>query len=132
MPWNELPGIWNSHVANSYKKSTFEELWKKEYDILNETSSHKFREPLDVNQWVIEDWQIASGNFVPRKAKFGASYALCDDNEYNKMVYEKIKKQKMKMICVNDMVSNKNYERIKQELIEAFETILPEKSSFEK
>ena len=38
----------------------------------------------------------------------------------------------MKMICVNDMVSNKNYERIKQELIEAFETILPEKSSFEK
>ena len=36
------------------------------------------------------------------------------------------------MICVNDMVSKENYDRVKNELIEAFETILPEKSSFEK
>ena len=132
MPWNEFPGIWNAHLANSYKKSTFKELWEKEYDILDETSSHKFRYVLDVNQWLMQDWQIAKGNFVPRKASFGASYALCNDDDYNQKVFNKIKKQKLKMICVNDMVSKENYERVKNELIEAFETILPEKSSFEK
>ena len=80
----------------------------------------------------MQDWQIAKGNFVPRKASFGASYALCNDDDYNQKVFNKIKKQKLKMICVNDMVSKENYERVKNELIEAFETILPEKSSFEK
>ena len=119
-------------MANSFKKSTFKELWTKEYDVLNETSLHQFREPLDVNQWIIEDWQLVTGQFVPRRASFGASFVLSDDDNYNKNVYKVIKTQKMKTICVNDMVSNSNYERVKKELIDAFEAILPNRCSFEK
>ena len=131
LPWNDFPGILNSHLPNAFLKSTFETVWKKEKSVLEETSSHKFRYILDVNQWIFEDWQIASGNFHPRKSNIGKTYAICDDDSFNKKIYDIIRKQKMKMICVNDMVLNTDFEIKKQQLIEAFEKILPEKSSFE-
>lgn len=43
-----------------------------------------------------------------------------------------IKRQKYKMICLNDSNPDLDFEKYQKELIEAFETILPEKSSFEK
>jgi hypothetical protein len=36
------------------------------------------------------------------------------------------------MICVNDGADEMNFEHLSNELISAFQTILPEKSSFEK
>lgn len=131
LPWNQFPGIWNSHIATSFLKSTFEELWEKEYDVLDETSGHKFRYALDVNQWLFEDWQIVTGKFSPRSAKFGRSFALCDDENYNNMVYDTIRKKKFKLVCVNDMVGEKKFETIKNELNSILDEILPEKSEFE-
>lgn len=131
LPWKAFPGILNAHLPNSYKKSTFEELWEKEYDILDETSKHKFRYALDVNQWLFEDWQIASAKFYPRSPKIGRSFALCDDEKFNKMVFDKIIGQKYKMLCINDMVENLDFEIVKKQLQESFEKILPEKSEFE-
>ena len=132
MPWHSFPGILNLHLPNSYKKSTFVELWDKEFEILDETSKRKFRYALDVNQWLFQDWQIASGNFHPRNAHIGMNYALCDDENYNEKVYNIIKKQKYKMVCVNDMVDDENFEKVKLELKNTFEAILPNKSEFEK
>lgn len=132
LPWKQFPGILNQHLPNSYKKSTFEEVWQKEFKVLDETSKHKFRYALDVNQWLFQDWQIASGNFHPRSSKIGRTYALCDDEEYNAKVYEKIRKQKYKMICVNDMVQEKDFEEVKKELQNTLDQLLPDKSSFEK
>jgi hypothetical protein len=36
------------------------------------------------------------------------------------------------MLCVNDSATNFDFEKAKAEIINAFEKILPEKSSFEK
>ncbi len=134
LPFKKFPGILNQHLPNSYKKSTFETLWNKEYDVLDETCKHKFRCALDVNQWLIQDWQIATGQFHPRNSRIGRNFALNNDHNYNKKVYDKIMKQKYKLICVNDMIQDKNmdnFEIAKEQLKNAFEKILPTKSSFE-
>ena len=132
LPWNAFPGILNAHLPNSFKKSTFEEVWEKEYETLDRTCMNKFRYELDVNQWLFEDWQICSGNFVPRSTKFGRSFTLCDDDKYNEKVYKYLKHQKYKVMCINDMIlDNERYEKEKASLNKTFDGILPDKSSFE-
>lgn len=131
LPWKAFPGIHNSHLPTSFIKSTYKELWEKEYDILDETCSHKFRYALDVNQWLFKNWQMVKGDFCPRTPNIGKSFALDDDKEYNNMVYDVIRKQKYKMVCVNDMVNEDDFETCRDDLKRAFNDILPEKSGFE-
>jgi len=132
LPWKAFPGIKNAHLPNSFKKETFETVWKKEFDVLDATCKRKFRYALDVNQWLFEDWQIVTGKFVPRSPKIGKSVALGNNQEENQQIYDMIRKQKYKIICVNDMVTSDIFEEEKKKLQDAFESILPDKSSFEK
>ena len=44
---------------------------------------------------------------------------------------EAIRTQKYSMICINDSTEG-NYELYKNRLVEAFQSVLPEKSGFEK
>lgn len=130
-----FPGFWQHHLASSYCKSTFKTVWEKEYDVLNETCMHKFREKSDVNQWVFKEWQIAEGNFEPRSEKFGKSFFI-DRDGIEKVKPEAINyivKQKGKMISINDgEMSEEDFYKTLDELKQSFEKILPEKSSFEK
>ena len=50
LPWSMgfIPGFINPHLPNAYLKSTFEEVWDKEYELLDATSKHKFRCSQDV------------------------------------------------------------------------------------
>ena len=130
-----FPGFWQHHLANSYCKSTFETLWNKEYDILDNTCMHKFREISDVNQWVFKEWQIAEGNFVPRSVKFGKSFFIDRDgiNNVKPKAVKYITKQQGKMISINDgEMTEEEFEQTLKDLKESFEKILPEKSSYEK
>ena len=112
-----------------YLKKTFEEVWEAEKDLLNKTSSHRFRSADDVNQWVMLWWQIASGNFSP----YNTDNLVCSVNENTvDFVCNAIKNQSNDMICVNDDADESNFPYLSEKLISAFQTILPEKSSFEK
>lgn len=133
LPWEKFAGFTHFHLANSYLKSTYEEVWKKEFETLNETSLRKFRYILDVNQWLMEDWQLASGKFYPRNTKIGKSYVFTDDYKANEQILKNLEKQKYKIMVINDMVKEADqFEKWKKELINSFEKILPEKSSFER
>ena len=129
-----FPGFYQHHLANAYNKETFEEVWQKEYAILNGTCMHKFRETTDVNQWVLKEWQIASGNFYDRSIKFGQSFYIDRDGLKDKSKFlNYIAKQKGKMISINDgPMTDEEFENIITELKKSFDKILPEKSSFEK
>lgn len=130
-----FPGFWQHHLASPYKKSVLCEVWEKEYDILNNTCLHRFRETTDVNQWLFKEWQLASGNFVPRSVKFGYSYYIDRDGikKIEDSMVKYIKNQKGKMISINDgPMSDEEYDHLLKKLNCAFEKILPEKSSFEK
>lgn len=132
LPWNEFPGLLHQHIPTSFLKSTFETVWNLEEDALKETCRHRFRNSLDLNQWLFEDWQRCSGQFVPRDANAGRSFAFTEDQAKNEQLFKMIKEQKYKLICLNDMVLDDSFEAVKAKLVETLETVFPEKSSFEK
>ncbi len=129
LPCPRFPGIWIQHLANSYKKSTFEEVWEKEYELLDMTSHHRFRSLSGVSQHVFKEWQICSGKFVPRKSNMGKSLGVTEIDEACKI----IRGQQNKMICFNDSdISTELFENVKSRLNRSLNTIFSEKCSFEK
>ena len=123
-----IVGFSRSHYPNPYLKRTFEILWEKEYEMLDATSQSKVRAPSDVNQWLARFWQMASGQFTP--VKFGEKryYSLGNDNT---RALNTIRGQACDIICLNDHDVIQDFELQNKLICEAFETILPEKSSFE-
>lgn len=129
-----FPGFWQHHLCSSYNKKTYEEVWEKEFEILDNTCKHKFRETTDVNQWVLKEWQLASGNFKTRSYSFGKTYYIDRDGIGNLQndLMKYIKKQKGNIVAINDgQMSDEEFDFLIKSLREAFDTILPEKSSFE-
>lgn len=126
--WKNACGFKESHITHSFLKSTFFEVWEKEYDTLNNTSKHKFRRNEDVNEWLMEYWQFMKGEFYPNKISFGKRFDLKNDN---KDIINAIKNNKYKIICINDSDIDCNFEKAKKEIITVFEEKLKDKSSFE-
>lgn len=127
LPWNRIQGFYNSHSPIAYLKSTFEKVWEKEYEVLNETSKRKFRSADDVNHFIFRDWQFCEGNFCPRKM-MSIYCRIQEDIDY---ACKLIEEQKYKTVCLNDDPIREEFETEKQRLINSFKKILPEKSSFE-
>ena len=101
-------------------------LWNKEFDVLNISSITKFRTKDDVNQYIFSWYDICSGNFVPRNNNIGRCFTIKGEN-YIKLT-DSISKQKYKMICINDTEHTFDFEKVNSKVITAFERILPEKS----
>lgn len=122
------------HIPNSFLKNTFEIVWNEEPEILQETSSHKFRHHTDVTQWLMENWQFASGSFYPRSAKFGKSFFLMDDTVCSTQILcDYIISQKAHIVCVNDgPIDEDLFEDIKSRIRLSFQSLLPDLSMFEK
>ena len=134
LPWSMgfIPGFINPHLPNAYLKSTFEEVWAKEYELLDETSKHKFRCAQDVNQYVFRYWQFMTGKFSPiNMKKQGEFYYIRKQFEE---CCDAVKKQKHKMICINDdltQITQEEFQLYKNKLNSEFEKILGQKSQFE-
>lgn len=124
-----LPGTTYNHIHIPYCKETFQTLWEMEGARIHETCTHKLRTTDDVNHFCIRDWRNLEGKFYPRKPlgkQFSTSDLACGDEM---LTY--LKRQKGKVICINDGEKEVDFERHRQMIREAFETILPERSSFE-
>lgn len=128
LPWENFTGFLDIHLPSSYNKKTLQEVWEKEYDILDKTCKSKFRSDRDVNQWIFRYWQLASGSFAPRNINIGKYFELSFDNS---KIFNSIKNQKFEMICINEGCNIKDFEKEKNKLKKAFELILPFKSTFE-
>ena len=128
-PWRRYLGFYDPHLPAPFRKSTFEEVWKQEAALLKKISSHRFRDDSDVNQYLMTYWQIASGEFEPGDPKIGRMY---DVGTQIDTIADVIRNQKMKMICVNDSEAVADFTGLRNQLVEAFDSILGEKSSFEK
>lgn len=117
------------HNAHPYLKSTFEEVWEYAEPELTKMSSNRFRSPEDYTQELFRTWQICRSNFNP--------YNTYQDTKMfpliikPKQAVEAIRNQSYKLVCINDNAHIRNYEQVMSEIETAFESILPEKSSFE-
>lgn len=129
LPWKNFTGIKYSHIPSAFNKSTFFEVWNKEYEILDNTCMHKIRDFTDVNQYVMKTWQIAKNNFVPMSPKIGALYSISDNTSD---ICNAIKTKKYKLMCLNDSNNISNFEKTKNEINVALNDLYPDKSSFEK
>lgn len=134
LPFPAFYGFNEYHLPNSFLKSTYETVWEKEGDILKETSQHRFRHHSDVTQWLMENWQFASGTFKPRSHKFGKAFYLSGDiKDKLPQLYNYITKQQGKVVCVNDgALTFQDAEEAKRVTQKAFHQLFPVKSSFEK
>ena len=119
------------HLSNSHLKSTFQKIWEACPDVLEATSRNQFRSWDQINQWLICAWNQASGSFYPSKPYSHGSHfnVSTRDLEY---VCKLIREQSISQICINDTADNDDPEMVFQKIKMAFESILPEKSSFEK
>lgn len=128
LPWKYFAGIYSPHICQAYTKKHYELFWKYCEEELKENCNNKFRDRSDLSTFLIRYIELLEGDFVPRSYKFGKRNTL---GKNNSKIYETIKKQKCNVFCINDG-ENIDFEKTQKELQEAFNSILPDKSSFEK
>ena len=123
-----IPGLHEYHVHIPFRKESFQVLWDQEGEWIQQTCMHKLRTKEDITTWCVRDWRLLSGDFFPRKP-CGKVFSLADIETSGGLEY--MRKQKGKVICVNDTEHETDYHKHKQMIREIFEEILPEKSTFE-
>lgn len=117
------------HNAQPYLKTTFNEVWAAAEKELTETSSNRFRSLSDYTPELFRTWQICQGNFMP--------YNTYNDTKMfplmirPKQAVKAICRQSYTLICLNDNIHIRNYDLVINNIKNAFQYILPEKSSFE-
>lgn len=110
-------------------KVRFEEVWAVAGKELTETSVNRFRALNDYTPELFRTWQICRGNFEPYNTYSDTRMfpLMIKSGKAIRAIYE----QSYSLICLNDNVHIRHYEQVMEDLRAAFESILPEKSSFE-
>lgn len=117
------------HNAQPYLKESFEEAWEFAEVPLTETSKNRFRDKSDYTHELFRTWQICRGNFTPYNTyKDTKMFPLMMKP---KQAVKAIRNQEYSLVCLNDNKHIKNYDKLMAEIQAAFESILPEKSTFE-
>ena len=123
-------GFYTIHGPSPLLKSTYETVWQLEPEWLDRTCGNRFRSREDISQYVLREWQKLSGSFKPcNAARFCKYFNIGEDNDG---LLRTITGRRAASVCINDSVGFAEFERVRQEIEQAFERILPEKSSFER
>lgn len=130
-PWPEFSNLYEHHLPNAFTKQLFEEIWSLYGDLLEETSMTRFRSIGNYSQWLMRDWRLVKGEFYPINVTKDSLSLMLGEDDLD-FITNLIAKQKKRIIAVNDgTIMPDQYDDIRTKLITAFETILPNKSSFE-
>lgn len=126
--WNYYPGFQDFHIAYSFLKSTFFQIWNKEELLLSDVCKAKFRKPFSPGIWLFRYWQLAGNCFFPRNCNFGKYLVLSDDTKtIEKVLFGK----KYKTMCIND-AEVRDFDSVQARLQQIFECKFPDKSMFER
>lgn len=128
MPFACFCGFYNPHVQAPYLKSTWREVWEAVPQVLDKTCRDRIRSSENVNQWLFRYWQFVTGKFYPSKPGAGRLFTIGRDDE---QIREAICGQKWYTVCLSDDDETLDFDLEKERIRAYFETILPEKSSFE-
>ena len=131
LSWSRFTGFRIYHHPQPFLKSTFDDLWNRERELLDRASSSKFRSCYDVNQYLFRYWQFIKGDFYPDRIR-KRRYKNIKNREDAKLVSKHISSGKYEMYCPNDAIVDSNdFNFCKDTINNAFKLILPNKSSFE-
>lgn len=126
-----LPFYQYGHVALPHVKSSIQEVWERWPEIMNATCMHKFRADDQVNQTILCAWNQAKGIFYPANKKKLGIRIWISPKKLDSIV-DTIKNRKAPQICVNDTRFNTEPEQTFAKIREAFQSVFPERSQFEK
>ncbi|WGL98419.1 stealth family protein [Arsenophonus sp. aPb] len=129
--WPNYTSFTYPHLAQPFLKQTFIDVWQKEKLFLDSITSHKFRNAMDVTQYLFRDWQLVNGLFHPTKFKGKRKSLFLNSDKDVQEACDIIKNQKYYDICINDSVRLNNFNENKELIKLAFNKILPNKSVFE-
>ena len=125
-----IPGCFG-HMALPHLKSTIAEVWAAQPEVMERTSRHRFRDDNDVNQWLFAAWNLVQGRFRPvNEKRMGRYIALGEENLAS--ASEAVRQRRWAQICLNDAGTAGDFGHCAKTMEAAFESILPETSSFEK
>jgi hypothetical protein len=128
-PYNKFVCLRTPHNAQAYFKTTFEELWAAAEDELLKASANRFRTVSDLTPELFRTWQICMGNFEPYNTYIDTKmFPLLIKS---KQAIAAVRNQTYKLVCLNDNIHIRNYTQVMENIRDAFESILPEKSDFE-
>ncbi len=128
-PFRLFPGLYISHLPCAYVKKTLEQVWQAAPEELGATCSHRFRTTTDVNQWLFEYWQYATGRFHPRSPRVGRMF---EGSAALPQMCESVRRQRYKLICCNDARDIEDFAAARREAQSAFQAILPDACAFER
>lgn len=121
-----IMGYKTGHLSQPHLKSTFKVIWEKEEELLSEVSHNRFRQETDCSHYLMAHWNIETGSFIPQNPNFGKYFS----NQQVTEIEQVIKKKFFKVICINDDVEV-NSRKTEEELVEVFEQLLTNKSTYE-
>jgi len=127
--YNKFVTLRIPHNAQPFLKSTFDDVWAHCEKELTEMSSHRLRSSQDFTPELFKTWQICKSNFMP--------YNTYKDTKMfplvlkSKKAIHAIREQSYDLVCLNDNIHIRNFDKMLTEIKSAFESILPEKSAFE-
>ena len=128
-PYNKFATLRTPHNAQPFLKSTFEDVWEKCKNELTEMSTHRFRSDQDYTPELFKTWQICKSDFNPYNTYLDTKmFPLVLKS---KKAIRAVREQSYTIVCLNDNVHIRNYDKVLGDLKIAFESILPEKSGFE-
>lgn len=126
MIYPKILGFYDSHSAIPYRKDTYQSVCNIFKQEVTTTLNNKFRTNEDVSHWLVRYFQIASGNFVPKRGNESQFYTIDQMTE----ITNDLKTEKHAILCINDPEKMKISEYLpilKNRLKEKF----PKKSEFE-
>ena len=119
------------HLPLPHLKSTFEEIWRAQPEIMDGVSCSRFRCDDHVNQWLACAWNMIPGHFYPANEKRNGILYMVNDGNLDK-ICDTIRQQTLPQMCLTDKGSAEELGRCFDKILLAFNDLLPEKSSFEK
>ncbi|MDR0506201.1 MAG: hypothetical protein LBH32_05225 [Dysgonamonadaceae bacterium] len=133
MGWPRFTGFYDPHLPQPFLKSILKEVWDKESEAIIASIPPHFRQKANISQYLYRYWQLLTGNVKCRNVD-SCSALFTIENLADVDAAEKvIKKQKKSIIVVNDAIEvDSEFEYARERINKAFESILPEKCSFEK
>lgn len=123
--------IKNPHVATSYLKSTWDYVWDKYKEPLEETSHTHLRDRKNVNIFLFRYFQLLQGKFIPRSNNFGHYFGI-NKIGHNGELINAIRNNQYKCICINDDNMDVDFDKIKVQVNKAFDFDLHDKCPFER
>lgn len=130
LPWSWFAGILDPHIPQPYLRTQFERAWSIWGAQLDASCRNTLRDLTDLSHWLVRYDGLCRGEFSPRSLADSRTMTLGDERIGD--IADAIARQRYRMICLHDSTGIADFDDVSRRLCEAFERILPEKSSYER